>query len=218
MQTVETSVTTARHPLDPLTPAEIEAASSALKRARGLADSARFVYVTLREPPKEAVLSFREGDPIDREATVLLRERKERRTYEAVVSVTTGEVRSWRELTGVQPPIMFEEFLASEDVVKKDPRWQEALLKRGITDFENVMIDPWSLGYNGPDDVRRMTLRAPRPSKDWRWRRPVVCRTRRWRPTLTCGWSCSPPGKLRPWTRRNLCSTRSTPRPIRGTR
>src|SRR5438445_381127 len=24
---------------------------------------------------------------------------------------------------------------------------------RGVTDFENVMIDPWSLGYNGPEDA-----------------------------------------------------------------
>jgi primary-amine oxidase len=153
MQTVESSVKTARHPLDPLTPVEIEAASSTLRRARGLADSARFVYLTLREPPKEAVLSFQDGDPIDREAFVLIRERTERRTYEAVVSITAGEVRSWRELTGVQPPIMFEEFMAAEAAVKKDPRWQEALRKRGVTDFENVMIDPWSLGYNGPDDA-----------------------------------------------------------------
>src|SRR2546429_4813826 len=95
MQTVEPSVTTARHPLDPLTPAEIEAASSTLKRARGLADSARFVYVTLREPPKEVVLSFRDGDPIDREAFVLLRERSDRKTYEAVVSISAGGEGGW---------------------------------------------------------------------------------------------------------------------------
>ena len=42
-----------RHPLDPLTGAEIEAATSILKRDRNLADSARFVYVTLREPPRK---------------------------------------------------------------------------------------------------------------------------------------------------------------------
>jgi primary-amine oxidase len=153
MQTVESSVTTARHPLDPLTPAEIEAATATLKQVRGLGSSARFVYVTLHEPPKERVLSFREGDPIDREASVLLRDREQRRTFEAVVSVSGGEVRSWRELSGIQPPIMFEEFLAVEEAVKKDPRWQEALRRRGVTDFDNVMIDPWSLGYNGPEDA-----------------------------------------------------------------
>ena len=39
---------------------------------------------------------------------------------------------------------MLEEFLAAEDIVRKDPRWQEAMRKRGIEDFDLCMIDPWS--------------------------------------------------------------------------
>ena len=50
-----------RHPLDPLTAEEIEAASRILTRDRGLAASARFVYITLREPAKDAVLRYRRG-------------------------------------------------------------------------------------------------------------------------------------------------------------
>ena len=38
-----------RHPLEPLTAEEIETVSRILTRDRGLAASARFVYVTLRE-------------------------------------------------------------------------------------------------------------------------------------------------------------------------
>src|SRR5215471_21369530 len=153
MQTVEPSVATARHPLDPLSPEEIEATSGILKSQRGLADTARFVFVTLDEPDKQAVLGFTPGDAIERRAFVIVRERAERKTYEAVVSITRGEVVSWEEKTGIQPPIMFEEFLTSEEIVRNDPRWQEAMRKRGVTDFQNVMIDPWSLGYNGPDDA-----------------------------------------------------------------
>src|SRR5215467_293088 len=153
MQTVEPSVATARHPLDPLSAEEIEAASGILKSQKGLAETARFVFITLDEPEKPAVLGFRPGDPIERRAFVIIRERAERRTYEAVVSITGGTVLSWQERPGIQPPIMFEEFLTSEEVVRNDPRWQEAMRKRGVTDFTNVMIDPWSLGYNGPDDA-----------------------------------------------------------------
>ncbi|MGH3318718.1 MAG: primary-amine oxidase [Streptosporangiaceae bacterium] len=142
-----------RHPLDPLTPEEIEAASGILRRGRDLTDSARFVYVALEEPPKDAVLAHREGADVDREAHVVLRERAERKTYEAVVSITAGEVRQWREVAGVQPAVMFEEFLAAEEAVKKDSRWQEAMRRRGVTDFDSVMIDPWSVGYNGPEDA-----------------------------------------------------------------
>ena len=142
-----------RHPLDPLTGAEIEAATSILKRDRHLKDSARFVYVTLREPDKDTVLSYRKGQTIDREAHIVLRERAERKTYEAIVCLTTGDVKLWTELPGVQPAIMLEEFLATEEIVRKDPRWQEAMRRRGVTDFDMVMIDPWSVGYNGPEDA-----------------------------------------------------------------
>ena len=141
-----------RHPLDPLTGGEIEAATSILKRDRHLKDSARFVYVTLREPDKDTVLNYRKGQAIDREAHIVLRERAERKTYEAIVSLTTGNVILWTELPSVQPAIMLEEFLATEEIVRKDPRWQEAMRRRGVTDFDMVMIDPWSVGYNGPED------------------------------------------------------------------
>ena len=81
------------HPLDPLTAEEIEAASRILRQDRDLAPSARFVYVTLREPAKDAVLRYQRGEAFEREAHVVIRERAERRTYEAVVSITAGEVR-----------------------------------------------------------------------------------------------------------------------------
>jgi primary-amine oxidase len=180
MQTVAPSTTTARHPLDPLSAEEIEAASRIVRSQKGLADTARFVYIALHEPDKATVLGFEPGDPIHRQAFALIRERAERKTYEAEVSLTNGEVRSWEERTGIQPPIMFEEFLTSEKVVRNDPRWREAMRKRGVTDFENVMIDPWSLGYNGPEDdpengrlIRPITfVRQGRPD-DNGYARPV---------------------------------------------
>ena len=90
MTTAEDTKVAVRHPLDPLTAAEIEAATGILKRDRGLADSARFVYVTQREPAKEEVLNYRPGEEFERQAHVVLRERAERTSYEAVVSITAG--------------------------------------------------------------------------------------------------------------------------------
>ena len=55
MKPVEQVTVGVRHLLDPLTAEEIEAACRILKRDRGLAASARFVYVTLAEPAKDAV-------------------------------------------------------------------------------------------------------------------------------------------------------------------
>ena len=153
MTTTAERATAVRHLLDPLTAEEIETATRILKQERGLGESARFVYVTLREPAKDAVLGYRPGEPIDRQADVVIRERAEHKTYEAVVSITAGEVRLWRELDGIQPAVMLEEFVATEEAVRKDPRWQEAMRRRGITDFDMAMIDPWSVGYGGPEDA-----------------------------------------------------------------
>ena len=153
MKMADRAVTTGHHPLDPLTAEEIESASAILREGRGLAESARFVFITLKEPPKDAVLSYRDGDEVDRQAHIVVRERAERKTYEGVVSLTAREVRSWREVAGAQASLMFEEFAATEDLVRNDPCWQDAMRKRGVTDFENVMIDPWSVGYFGPEDA-----------------------------------------------------------------
>ena len=60
------------------------------------------------------------GEAVPREAFVVLYERSERRTYEAVVSLTDEEVVSWRHIEGVQSPITFEEFMACEAAVQAD--------------------------------------------------------------------------------------------------
>src|SRR5687767_10273927 len=108
MQIELESATTAVHPLEPLSAAEIEQASDILRK--DLAPTARFVYVMLAEPPKAEVLAYRPGDPIDRQAFIVIRERAERATYEAVVSITAGEVRSWRHVPDVQTSITLEEW------------------------------------------------------------------------------------------------------------
>jgi primary-amine oxidase len=79
-------------------------------------------------------------------------ERGERTTYEAVVSLTEQSVVSWEAIPGVQAPITAEEFIACEEIVQADPRWQEAMRKRGVTDFSLAMVDPWASSWTGPDD------------------------------------------------------------------
>ena len=151
-----------RHPFDPLTADEIAAAVHILRAGPPLGPEVFFVRIQLHEPPKDVVLGFRDGDPIDRQAFVIVRDRRARATFEAVVSVTRGEVLEWRERRDVAPPIVFDEILACEAAVRNHPGWQEAMRKRGVTDPSLAMVDPWSAGYYGPDDApeRRRILRA----------------------------------------------------------
>jgi primary-amine oxidase len=136
MTALSEPTTAVAHPLSPLTPDEVAAASAILKEARGLGPSSRFVFVALHEPPKGRVVGWSAGDePLPREAHVVLYERGTRTTSEAVVSLTTHEVVSFAEVPGVQAPIMAEEFASCEAVVVADPRWQEAMRRRGVEDF-----------------------------------------------------------------------------------
>ena len=149
----------APHPLAPLTAAEIEAAASAVKAAKGLSETARFVYLSLYEPSKQEVIAFEAGGPVpDRLVKAVIRERAEHATYEGVVRLPDGKVVNYQRVPGVQPSVMFEEFMAAEDIVRNDPRWQEAMRKRGITNFDLCMIDPWSTPNVepgvGPEDGR----------------------------------------------------------------
>ena len=154
MQTLEPAVATTRHPLDPLTADEVQAASSLLKKERGLDAGHRFVYVMLNEPSKKDVLALKPGNgtQVDRQAFIVLRDRPHRKTYEAVVSLTQQKVVSWKEIESSQASIMLEEFMTVDEVVRKDPRWQEALRKRGVTDFDMAVTDAWSAGYYSEAD------------------------------------------------------------------
>jgi primary-amine oxidase len=150
---VEEPITLVGHPLEPLTAAEIGAAADILRAERGLGATARFVFVELHEPPKAAVLAWSATDePLPREAHLVLYERSERATYEAVVSLTDRAVKSFAAVPGVQAPIMDEEFMACEQIVQADPRWQEAMRKRGVEDFSLTMVDPWASSWTGPED------------------------------------------------------------------
>jgi primary-amine oxidase len=151
-----------RHPLDPLAAEEIAQAAGILRASGHLGPEAFFVRIELHEPAREAARAFRPGDAVDRQAFIVVRDRRARATFEAVVSLARGEVVEWRERGGLVPPIVLEEVLACEAAIKAHPGWQEALRKRGVTDTSLAMVDPWSAGFYGPEDApeRRRILRA----------------------------------------------------------
>ena len=146
------------HPLEPLTAEEVTAAVHIVRSERNLHERVRFASVVLHEPAKEVVLNFKQGDPITREAFIILLDNTDGATYEAVVSLTEGKVTSWRHVPGVQPSIMLDEFFECEQTVKANPEFQAALRKRGITNFDLVMVDPWSAGNYGAEEDKTLRL------------------------------------------------------------
>ena len=137
------------HPLEPLTPAELAQAVALLRADERVSDRAVFHTVTLQEPDKASVLDFEPGEGCVREAFVILMDQG--RTLEGVVSLSEGAILRLTEVPGVQPGILIEEFIQCENAVKADPKWRAALEKRGITDFDKAIVDPWSAGNYGDE-------------------------------------------------------------------
>jgi primary-amine oxidase len=143
---------TVAHPLEPLTAAEISMAVTIARSSQSLGASYRFPCVTLHEPPKSAVLTFQSGDAIHRQAFLILLDNATGNTYEAIVSLTEQKVLSWQHIPDVQPNIMADELAECEAVVKACPEFVAALAKRGITDLDLVVVDPWAIGNFGFED------------------------------------------------------------------
>ena len=156
------SAPTPLHLLEPLSGEEIAAAIGILRASRRLGDKARFVSVTLHEPPKEAVLAWTPGGDTPREAFLQILDNADGCAYEAVVSLSGNAVTRWEHIPGVQPSLMLDEFFECEAAVKADPQFQAVLAKRGISDMSLVMVDPWSAGWYGAESAAYETRRVLR--------------------------------------------------------
>jgi primary-amine oxidase len=135
-----------KHPLDSLSADEIAGTVKILQAAPNFPKTALFSTVQLNEPPKSEVLSFKTGAAFRREAFVIVLDREKNKTYEAIVDLRANRVVSWKEIPGVQPLVFQGEYEIVQELVKADSRWQAAMRKRGITDFEQVAVDGWAVG------------------------------------------------------------------------
>ncbi|MBV8236622.1 MAG: primary-amine oxidase [Acidimicrobiia bacterium] len=146
------------HPLEPLSADEIKTAARLVEDGGHLGDQGRFSSITLVEPAKEGMGGGHEGD---RSAVALVYDRATGEASSVVVSLTRNAVVSTTAIPGSQPAYLLEEMAECIGLVKSDARWQEALRKRGIEDFDAVQCDPWPAGnFGDPDEQGRRLLRV----------------------------------------------------------
>ncbi|WP_026104174.1 primary-amine oxidase [Anabaena sp. PCC 7108] len=142
------------HPLNPLTEVEINAAVDILKQKKSLSETAFFPMITLQEPDKKEVLNFTPGKPFQRQVFLVVYERELNKTFEAVINLTTNSLTSWQEKTGVQPAILPPDYELVREIVTSDIRWQKAMNRRGIKDFDQVQISCWSSGILTKEETK----------------------------------------------------------------
>lgn len=147
----------AAHPLDPLTVRELQDTVAVIRDAKIFPADALFPVVELQEPPKAFVLAWKDGQPFPRVARAVVLDRANNETSEALVDLRKHELQEWSVIEGVQPNFLVSELNEVPDIVRADPRWQDAMRKRGITDFSQVLIDAWA-----PGTVALTTAEGPR--------------------------------------------------------
>ncbi|MFA7512962.1 MAG: tyramine oxidase, partial [Mycolicibacterium vanbaalenii] len=142
----------AAYPLDPLSGAEIESAAAVVTASEYATPTLKFVMIQLAEPAKTASLTFVGEQDVPRRAFLTMYDAAAKLIYEAVVDLGARVIESWTPVPGRFPSYLVEHMTGVEEKVREDPRWQEAMRKRGVTDFSLAMIDPWPAGYYGAQD------------------------------------------------------------------
>ncbi|GLB43633.1 putative amine oxidase [Lyophyllum shimeji] len=152
------------HPLDPLTPDEINAASLAIRHyiaAKTDVKAIKFITLYLLPPPKKAVLAYlgiplspgakpEPPRPIIRQAEADFVDVISGRSYNAVLSYRDSK---WSVDTFEQLPaechsqISVEELIACEKVVKNNPLVQKLAAEVGVAP-DQIFCDGWSIGYD----------------------------------------------------------------------
>ncbi|MGO9874751.1 MAG: primary-amine oxidase [Acidimicrobiia bacterium] len=137
-------------PLDPLSGEELKRAVELLRADPRISADARFADVYLDEPTKAALADHATADTaIDRRVQFRLVIGPEMACTEALVSLTSDEVVTVTEVDGVCPTMLVEDSWLTAEAVRADPRWQDAMRRRGIEDLTKVEVDPWPAGRFG---------------------------------------------------------------------
>jgi primary-amine oxidase len=145
------------HPLDALTAPEYWIATAVLHESGKTDGKTRYPMIQLKEPPKEEVLAWRPGQPMRREAFVMVEQG--RQVFEAVVDVKAKKLISWTEIKGVQPPYLSVVQVGEIDgALKQNAEIVAALKKRGITDLNTVFCGGYGTGYFGTEEEQGKRL------------------------------------------------------------
>ena len=140
------SAAAAPHPLSPLTADEIRAAVRIFRASPKFPAGAQFSILTLDEPPKAQVLA---PAAVPRRAFAVIYDHPTDRTAEAIANLTTGALDSWKEIPGAEPAIDAIDSDLADRIVRRDPRWAQAMHARGIRDMQRVVTMSWTAGYFG---------------------------------------------------------------------
>lgn len=168
------------HPLDPLTPQEINKITLTINKSH-LASSSNnltFHLLDLEEPDKNHVLKWlsphrKNRSFPTRRARVVVRVNSD--THELIIDLKTGLIISDKIYTGHgYPPFTFDELLQASRLPVKYPQFKDSIAKRGLN-LSEITCLPLTTGWSG-EVVRRRVVRVTcfyRGGTSNIWARPI---------------------------------------------
>jgi primary-amine oxidase len=134
------------HPLDPLSQPEIEDAVRIFTDSDHANGKAYFSSLALIEPEKPVMQQWQPGQPMPRRVRLLGMDSGTDGGFECDIDLERASVDSFTRLSEGQSPYGYYDVARAVRLTKEHPEWQQAMQRRGITDFELVQIDPWPGG------------------------------------------------------------------------
>jgi primary-amine oxidase len=121
------------YPLDPLTANEITKVVQILKQTKTITSHDLFNVINLKEPPKKEVLAYKPGNTFRREAFASFYDYAKNGVTEAIVDLNSEKVISVKNIPNVTGMGLSSDDSLSNEIVRKDPAWINALKKRNIS-------------------------------------------------------------------------------------
>jgi primary-amine oxidase len=141
------------HPLDPLSAREIARAAAIIRAHFPWGDDLRVETIDIEEPSKEFVRNYVQGTPFPRIVRFNIYRRGVMGVWQGRADLECDEVIFETFRPDARAMVAVEEVLLIEKTVKADPRFQEALRRRGLlAEVDNMCIDPWTVGQFGYEE------------------------------------------------------------------
>ena len=135
------------HPLAASSAAEFDTALRLLREQGHVNDQSVISLVVPHEPSKPELEAFEAGTPVPRRVLVVVYEPARNETFEGLVRVTPpASVEGWTHKPGIQPPLGKWDHELAKSLLQQEPRWLEALRRRGVNDVEAIYHDTWAMG------------------------------------------------------------------------
>ncbi|WP_417515880.1 primary-amine oxidase [Minwuia sp.] len=157
MNVMSKTSSTTSHPLDPLTADEIRQAARLVRNADFATDTLKFETIELAYPEKSFLRGWTAGAPFPRRAHVCAYDTADGTVYECRLDLDEDRLTGYRTVPGARTAIVIDEIVTCAENVARHPDFIAAMKKRGITDLENIQVDPFSagnFGFEDEEDVR----------------------------------------------------------------